>query len=50
MLNLIITIRGTVDDETEAHRILAYIEDFVSTYPEDELIAKCKTTQEIING
>lgn len=50
MLNLVIVIRGTVDDETEAQRILGYIEDCIETNPEDKLEATAKTTQEIING
>jgi len=49
MLQLVITIRGEVDDENEAHRILHYIDDAIELHPEDNLIATCKTTQVIIN-
>ena len=50
MLNLVIVIRGEVDDETEAKRILGYIEDCLETNEDDVLNATCKTTQEITNG
>ena len=49
MLNLIIAIRGTVDDENEAHRILSYIDDVIDTHPEDELTATCQCKQQITN-
>lgn len=49
MLNMIIAIRGEVDDETEAHRILHYIDDVLEAHPDDNLKAQCKTTQEITN-
>ncbi len=49
MLNLIIAIRGTVDDENEAHRILTYIDDVLDLHPEDELKATCQCSQQITN-
>lgn len=49
MLNLVITIRGEVDDETEAHRILHYIDDACEAHPEDDLTCNCKATQVITN-
>lgn len=49
MLEMVITIRGEVDDENEAHRILHYLDDECELHPEDKLIAACKTTQVITN-
>lgn len=49
MLKLIIAIRGDVDDETEAHRILHYIDDVLELHPEDALSASCETKQVITN-
>lgn len=50
MLNLVIVIRGVVDDETEAKATLGKAEDFIETIEDIELYATAKTTQVITNG
>ena len=49
MLQLIVAIRGNVDDETEAHRILHYLDNACEEHPEDNLTATCQTKQIITN-
>lgn len=49
MLNIIIVIRGEVDDENEAHQILTFIDNLIEAHPEKELTATCSCSQEITN-
>jgi len=49
MFNIVIAIRGEVDDETEAHKILHYIDDVLELHPEDNLKASCELKTPITN-
>ena len=50
MLNFVLVIRGIVDDETEAQKVLAYIDEKCDEYEDIEFTTSCKTTQVITNG
>lgn len=46
---MVMIITGNVDDETEAHRILAYLDDVIDQHPEDNLRISCEAKQMITN-
>lgn len=49
MKQMIIAIRGVVEDETKAHQILSYIDQVIADHPNLNLTASCELKTPITN-